>query len=120
TGFMIHLDLVGELLARVGEGPELTRLDAAVAWTEPGLETALRLAARLRMFGLRAVIDTEARELASARQWSGELGARHLVHAADHLTTLRVGDGPAEGLSPDEIVTRIAGSTLPPPSRGRA
>src|SRR5438105_14997888 len=25
TGFMIHLDLVGELLGRAGEGPELTR-----------------------------------------------------------------------------------------------
>ena len=37
TGFMIHLDLVGELLGRTGEGPELTRLDAAVAWAEPGL-----------------------------------------------------------------------------------
>src|SRR5438270_3479793 len=45
TGFMIHLDLVGELLGRTGEGPELTRLDAAVAWAGPGLETALRLGA---------------------------------------------------------------------------
>jgi ATP phosphoribosyltransferase regulatory subunit len=110
TGFMIHLDLVGELLGRAGGGPELTRLDAAVAWTEPGLGTALRLGAGLRMFGLRAVVDTEARELSSAREWSGGLGARHLVHAGEELTALRAGDGPVERLPPEQIVARIAGS----------
>src|SRR3989440_8169777 len=94
TGFMIHLDLVGELLSRAGEGPELTRLDAAVAWTEAGLEAALRLGGRLRMFGMRAVGDTQPRQPASAREGSRRLGARHLGHAGHQLTALRVGDGP--------------------------
>jgi ATP phosphoribosyltransferase regulatory subunit len=132
TGFMIHLDLVGELLGRGAEGPELTRLDAAVAWTEPGLETALRLGARLRMFGMRAVVDTEPRELASARKWSRELGARHLVHTGEEQAALRVGDGPIRRLPPDQVVAMIAGSgarsrpsgpppppSAPPPRGGR-
>ena len=108
TGFMIHLDLVGDLLSRGGAGPELTRLDAAVAWTEPGLATALQLGGRLRMFGIRAVVDTEPRELAAAREWSGRLGARHLVHAGEDLTALRVGDGPVRHLQPDQVVATIA------------
>jgi ATP phosphoribosyltransferase regulatory subunit len=115
TGFMIHLDLVGELLARAGEGPALARLDAAVAWTQPGLETALRLGAQLRMFGMQAVVDTEARELASAREWSRELSARHLVHAADELTALETGDGRVDRLRPEQVVARIAASNLVQP-----
>ena len=109
TGFMIHLDLVGDLLSRGGAGPELTRLDAAVAWTEPGLATALQLGGRLRMFGIRAVVDTEPRELAAAREWSGRLGTRHLMHTGEDLTTLRVGDDPVRHLQPDEVVATIAG-----------
>jgi len=107
---MIHPDLVGELLGRTGEPPALTRLDAAVAWTEPGLETAVRLGARLRMFGLRAVIDTQPRDLTSAREWGADIGARHLVHAAEELSTLPVGEAAVERLSPDEVVARIAGA----------
>jgi len=118
TGFMIHLDLVGELLSRAGEGPELTRLDAAVAWTEPGLETALRLGGRLRMFGMRAVVDTQSRQLASAREWSRQLGARHLVHAGHELVALRAGDGPVRRLRPEQVVATIAGAKSPSPLGG--
>jgi ATP phosphoribosyltransferase regulatory subunit len=108
TGFVIHLDLVGELLRR-GGGLELRPLDAAVAWTEPGLETALRLGAGLRAFGMRAVVDTRSRRLASARKWSSELGARHLVHSDGALVALGVGDGRVRRLPPEQVVARIAG-----------
>lgn len=110
TGFMIHLDLVGELLQREGRAPDLTRLDAAIAWTQAGLDTALRLGASLRMFGLRAVVDTQARDLDQARRWGQELGARHLVHAGEALTAIADGGDPIRGLRPDQVVARIAGA----------
>jgi ATP phosphoribosyltransferase regulatory subunit len=110
TGFMIHLDLVGEVLARGRRGPDLTTLDAAVGWTEPGLAAALRLGASLRMFGLRAVVDTQARGLEAARGWSRELGARHLVHAGEELMIYDEGDGRARRLRPEQVVARIAGT----------
>jgi ATP phosphoribosyltransferase regulatory subunit len=86
TGFMIHLDLMGEVLRRSGVARELTRLDAAVAWASAGLEEALRLAGSLRMFGMRAVVDTEARRLAAALEWREVLGAEHLVHVGGGRT----------------------------------
>jgi ATP phosphoribosyltransferase regulatory subunit len=79
TGFVIHLDLVGEVLARTGQAPR-RRLDAAVAWTPSGQETALRLGSSLRLFGMRAVVDTEPRTLPSARRWAGVVGAVNLLH----------------------------------------
>jgi len=109
TGFMIHLDLMGEVLRRSGQVPELTRLDAAVAWSSPGLPEALRLAGRLRMFGMRAVVDTRPRGLAAALEWRETLGARHLLHlpgagrvawAAAELAVRR--------LPADQVVARLA------------
>jgi hypothetical protein len=67
------------------------------------------------MFGMRAVVDTEPRELASARQWSRELSARHLVHAAEESTALETGDGRVDRLRPEQVVARIAASNLPQP-----
>jgi ATP phosphoribosyltransferase regulatory subunit len=80
TGFMIHLDRVGEILQRVGQTPELTRLDAGVAWSATGLEGALKLGGMLRMFGMRAVVDTQPRSLAAALEWRRFLGAQHLLY----------------------------------------
>src|SRR5690349_21956099 len=54
TGFMIQLDLVSEMLTRAPRPPALKPVDAALAWTAPGLNTALRLGLTLRLFGLRA------------------------------------------------------------------
>ena len=82
------------------------------------------------MFGMRAVVDTEPRELASAREWSRELGARHLVHAGEGLSALRAGEGRVQRLRPEQVVARIAGSAAgssqasgphpdPPPGGGR-
>ena len=82
TGFMMQLDLVGDVLHRAGQVPRLTRLDAAVAWAAAGLDDSLRLARSLRLFGMRAVVDTRPRGLAAALRWRASLGAHHLVHVA--------------------------------------
>jgi len=109
TGFMIHLDLMGEALRRTGGARELTRLDAAVAWSSAGLEEALRLAASLRMFGIRAVVDTEPRRLGEAPAWRDALGAAHLLHVGGGAT---VAWAPAGGrvrrLAADRAVARLA------------
>ncbi|MGH7922785.1 MAG: ATP phosphoribosyltransferase regulatory subunit, partial [Candidatus Dormibacteraceae bacterium] len=81
SGFVLNLDLVGDALRRRVEAPTLTRLDAVVGWSAPGLEQALRLGATLRLFGLRAIVATEAQTLAAARTWARASGARDLLHA---------------------------------------
>ena len=109
TGFMVHLDLVGEVLWREGWSPALTPLDAGVAWTPAGLEAALRLGASLRLFGMRAVVDTRSRGLEEARAWARALQARTLLHLDGGARVVVV---PAEGsplrLAPDEVVERLA------------
>ena len=80
TGFVLHLDLVGEVLAHSEQAPALPRLDAAVAWSAPGLPAALRMGSSLRLFGMRAVVDTQPRAQAAARAWRDVVGARHLLH----------------------------------------
>ena len=118
TGFMIHLDRMGELLRRTAAGPELTWLDAAVAWSGPGLEEALRLAASLRMFGMRAAVDTDARALAAALQWREAVGARHLVHLTGRgLAAWAAGDGPVRRLPADQVIGRLA-ERSPSPREG--
>lgn len=107
TGFMIHLDLVGELLQRAGAAGEL-RLDAAIAWARPGLEAALRLAASLRMFGMRAVVDAEPRRLAEALEWRTSLGADNLVHVGGGRTVSWTSGGDVERLPAERVVARLA------------
>ena len=108
TGFVIHLDLVGEVLARAGHAPG-PRLDAAVAWTRAGQSTALRLGSSLRLFGMHSVVDTEARALASARRWAEVVGAANLLHCSGART---VAWAPAHGrlrrLPAEQVVARLA------------
>lgn len=108
TGFMVHLDLMGEVLRLSGAARGLTRLDAAVAWSAPGLEDALRLAASLRMFGMRAVVDTQPRRLAAALEWRSTLGAAHLLHVGGGSTVAWAGDGDVQRLPPERVVARLA------------
>jgi ATP phosphoribosyltransferase regulatory subunit len=110
TGFVIHLDVMGEALRRTGGARELTRLDAAVAWSNAGLEDALRLAASLRMFGMRAVVDTEPRRLEAARAWREALGAVQLLHVTGGRTVALAGaDGVVHRLAAERVVARLAG-----------
>src|SRR5438105_5710699 len=61
TGFVVQLDLVWEMLSRAARPPSSPRLAAAIAWSDSGFETALRLGSTLRLFGMHAVVDTQAR-----------------------------------------------------------
>lgn len=111
TGFMIHLDLLGQGLRRSGRAPELTRLDTAVAWSLAGLPAALRLGASLRLFGMRTVVDTQGRALRGAREWAALIGAQNLLHVDGRG---QVGWVPAGGrlrrLPAEQVVARLAGS----------
>lgn len=110
TGFVIHLDLMGEVLRRTGQVPELTRLDAAVCWSAAGLDQALRLAASLRMFGRRAVIDTQPRGLSAALAWRDTVGARHLLHlTGTPRAAWSRGGAPVRRVPVDEAVGRLGG-----------
>lgn len=111
TGFVVHLDLVGEAITKAGDRAPLPRLDAAVAWTGKGLTDALRLGASLRLFGMRAVVDTEARTLAAATEWAGQVGAVNLVHCAGGSPVAFAGaDGQVLKLPPEQVVARMAGA----------
>ena len=107
TGFMIQLDLVSEMLTR---GAALPRIDAALAWSGEGLSTALRLASTLRLFGMRAVVDTEARGPEDARAWWRAVGAAHLVHCTSGTRTSWTSAGKrARSLPPEQVAARLAG-----------
>jgi ATP phosphoribosyltransferase regulatory subunit len=107
TGFMIQLDLVSEMLTK---GAALPRIDAALAWSGEGLGTALRLASTLRLFGMRAVVDTQARSAEDARAWWRAVGAAHLVHCTSGSRTSWTSAGKrARSLPPEQVAARLAG-----------
>ena len=107
TGFMIQLDLVSEMLTR---GAVLPRIDAALAWSGDGLTTALRLASTLRLFGMRAVVDTQARSLEDARAWWRAVGAANLVHCTSDTRASWTSAGKrARTLPPEQVAARLAG-----------
>jgi ATP phosphoribosyltransferase regulatory subunit len=111
TGFVIHLDLVAEALARGGDPPALPRLDAAVAWSAAGLETALRLGSTLRLFGMRAAVDTRVATFERAREWQRAVGAEHLLHCRTSTSVTWVaGDARARRMEPEQAVARLAGA----------
>ncbi|MGH7860897.1 MAG: ATP phosphoribosyltransferase regulatory subunit [Candidatus Dormibacteraceae bacterium] len=110
TGFVVHMDLVGETLQGSPARRALPSLSAAVAWSAEGLESALRLGSSLRLFGMRAVVDTQPRSLGAARRWSAGLGANHLIHvtgAAEAAWQPRAGR--LRKLPPEQVVGRLAG-----------
>ena len=110
TGFMIQLDMVSEMLTRASRPPALPRIDAALAWTAPGLNSALRLGATLRLFGMRAVVDTEARNQADARAWWRGVGASNLIHCVSETRASWLsGDRRAKTLPPEQVAARLAG-----------
>jgi ATP phosphoribosyltransferase regulatory subunit len=110
TGFVVQLDLVSEMLTRAARPPALPRLDAAVAWTGAGLGTALRLGSTLRLFGMRAVVDTEARGAAEARTWWRAVGAANLVHCRGDAQVTWTTDGQrTRTLPPEQVAARLAG-----------
>ena len=110
TGFMIQLDLVSEMLTRAPRPPALPRLDAALAWSESGLGTALRLGSTLRLFGMRAVVDTQPRSPAEAQAWWRAIGAANLVYCRSEATvSWSSGGRRTRSLPPEQVAGRLAG-----------
>ncbi|MGH7762929.1 MAG: ATP phosphoribosyltransferase regulatory subunit, partial [Candidatus Dormibacteraceae bacterium] len=110
TGFMVRLDLVSEMLTNASRPPALPRLDAAVAWAGAGLDTAVRLGSTLRLFGMRAVVDTEARTAAEANAWWHAVGATNLIHchSASAVSWAVLGKR-SRRLPPEQVAGRLAG-----------
>ena len=108
TGFVIQLDLVAEMLTRASRSAP--RLDAAIAWSGSGLATALRLGSTLRLFGMRAVVDTEARAEREARAWWHAVGASNLVHCKSESAVSWAARGQrTRRLPPEQVAARLAG-----------
>ena len=112
TGFVIQLDLVSEMLARGPRPPALPRLDAAIAWTAEALDPALRLGSTLRLFGMRAVVDTEPRTAADAARWWHTVGAANLLFCRRDGEVAWSADGRrTRSLPPEQVAARLAGGT---------
>ena len=109
TGFVVQLDLVWEMLSRATRPPSSPRLAAAIAWSDAGFETALRLGSTLRLFGLHAVVDTQARDHEDALAWSRALHAANLVVCHNPTSVSWTAPGRrTKKLTPDEVATRLA------------
>jgi hypothetical protein len=103
---MVRLDLVAEMLTRAVP----PRHDAAIAWTGSGLSTALRLASTLRLFGMRAVVDTEARTSEGAKTWWQAVGAANLLYCRDSAPVAWTAPGKrARSLRAEQVAARLAG-----------
>jgi len=110
TGFVVQLDLVWEMLTRSARPPALPRIDAAVAWSGSGLKAALKLGSTLRLFGMRAVVDTEPRGPAESKAWWRAVGAVNLIHCANDSTVTWTARGQrARRLPPEQVAGRLAG-----------
>jgi ATP phosphoribosyltransferase regulatory subunit len=110
TGFVVQLDLVWEMLTRAARPPALPRIDAAVAWSGSGLKTALRLGSTLRLFGMRAVVDTQARDQAASKAWWRTVGAVNLVHCRNESNVSWTARGQrTRRLPPEQVAGRLAG-----------
>jgi len=111
TGFVVQLDLVWALLSGGARPPSLPRIDAAVAWTGAGLDVAMRLGSTLRLFGMRAVVDTEPRRDRDARAWWRALGAENLVQCQGKgKVAWTARGGRTRSLPPEQVAARLAGA----------
>jgi ATP phosphoribosyltransferase regulatory subunit len=113
TGFVVQLDLVWEMLTRAARPPALPRIDAAVAWSGSGLKTALRLGSTLRLFGMRAVVDTQARDPAASKTWWRTVGAVNLVHCLNDASVSWTACGHrTRRLPPEQVAGQLAGGLV--------
>ncbi|GAC1508124.1 MAG: ATP phosphoribosyltransferase regulatory subunit [Candidatus Dormibacteraceae bacterium] len=110
TGFVVQLDLIWEMLTRASRPPELPQIDAALAWTGSGLATALKLGSTLRLFGMRAVVDTQPRDHKHAKAWWHALGAANLVYCRREAMVSWTASGRRTlQLPPEQVAGRLAG-----------
>jgi hypothetical protein len=71
----------------------------------------MRLGSTLRLFGMRAVVDTEARRDREAREWWRAVGAENLIvcrGTANVAWTSR--GGRTRSLPPEQVAARLAGA----------
>ena len=109
TGFVVQLDLVWEMLQRGPLPPSTPRLDAALAWNDAGFATALQLGSTLRLFGMRAVVDTQPRDPADAEGWARAIGAANLLRCTSPTAVDWSAAGKAvRTLSPDDVAAELA------------
>jgi hypothetical protein len=98
------------MLARASRPPALPRIDAAVAWSGSGLKTALRLGSTLRLFGMRAIVDTQSRDQAAAKAWWHTVGAVNLIHCrSDAAVSWTARGRRTRRLPPEQVAGRLAG-----------
>jgi ATP phosphoribosyltransferase regulatory subunit len=110
TGFVVQLDLVYEMLTTGSRPPALPRIDAAVAWSGSGLKPALKLGSTLRLFGMRAVVDTQPRDEAAAKAWWRSVGAVNLIQCRSESTVSWTARGQrTRRLPPEQVAGRLAG-----------
>jgi len=110
TGFVVQLDLVWEMLMRAARPPALPRIDAALAWDRSGLKTALRLGSTLLLFGMRAIVDTQARDQAASKTWWRTVGAVNLIHCRNESSVSWTARGQrTRRLPPEQVAGRLAG-----------
>ncbi|MGH7881473.1 MAG: ATP phosphoribosyltransferase regulatory subunit, partial [Candidatus Dormibacteraceae bacterium] len=72
TGLVINLDLVYESLRLAGLDSRPSPLDVDLAWDQAGLESALRLAARLRAAGRQVLMEHQPSEAAGGLSWTSD------------------------------------------------
>src|ERR1700688_2286968 len=110
TGFVVQLDLVWEMLTRAARPPALPRIDAAVGRSGFGFNFRLRLGSTLRLFGMRAVVDTQARDQAASKAWWRTVGAVNLIHCRNesNVSWTTRGQG-TRRLPPEQVAGRLTG-----------
>jgi len=71
----------------------------------------MRLGATLRLFGMRAVVDTEARRDREARAWWRAVGAENLIQCRGTATvSWTARGGRTRSLPPEQVAARLAGA----------
>jgi hypothetical protein len=74
------------------------------------LKPALKLGSTLRLFGMRAVVDTQPRDEAAAKAWWRSVGAVNLIHCRSESTVSWTARGQrTRRLPPEQVAGRLAG-----------
>jgi len=105
TGFVVHVEIAAEAVDR---GRRSARpIDVEIGWSAAGLGQALALAASLRLFGLRAVVDAVA--TTADRTPAAATTARHRVECTGGPTvSVDVPRGERRAVDPTEVVGLVS------------
>jgi hypothetical protein len=74
------------------------------------LKIALKLGSTLRLFGMRAVVDTQSRDQAASKAWWRTVGAVNLIHCRNESSVSWTARGQrTRRLPPEQVAGRLAG-----------